>query len=59
MFYEDEYQCPLCGRPNETCRCDDEPDYADDIYDEYFEEEDDEEPICFINGYPLYRSLLK
>lgn len=56
----DEYECPRCGRTNESCRCEDGFDgYFDFVEDYMFDnEEAPEEPICYLNGKPLYKSEL-
>ena len=55
----DEYICPACGNPSETCHCLD--DYNNGIFDDDYEYEDDEleyesdyEVVCLLNGEPLY-----
>jgi hypothetical protein len=68
----DEYICPICGHTNETCFCEDDDDidcsleddfFFDDGYpfEEYFEDDSDYdlgEPICYLNGVPMYKDDL-
>ncbi|MBU3186575.1 hypothetical protein [Clostridium estertheticum] len=57
----DDYICPACGCPGETCHC--LEDYNNRVFDdsEDYEYDDDElgyegdcEPVCLLNGEPLY-----
>jgi predicted amidophosphoribosyltransferase len=65
----DDYICPECGRPSETCFCEDDYlDYEDSYWDDgcppyWYEEDDDEwekeEIICYVNGNPMTKSDLE
>jgi hypothetical protein len=51
----DEYKCPHCGRPNESCFCDEDYPFYDDM-DDYTESEYPEEILCYLDGKPIYKS---
>jgi hypothetical protein len=59
----DDYVCPNCGCPNETCHCleDYNNGVFDDSDDDYYDDEGDyeyEDYICLLNGVPLYLNEL-
>lgn len=64
MYELDDYSCSKCGNSSESCFCEysnfiDNWNYLglpyDEDYDPFVEKLKENDPICYLNGLPIYK----